>query len=174
MLLCFPPAPTASANVCLSHSAACCSAYLCLFSWRQSNHCRGRNDRQQNNWGTGTLWTVSLQPIIITRGQAECPFPMDRWGVVDPAQGLAYSYPINMHTLQTKEMSAARKCTDVWHEGSLFVQCRTNGDENNSLKGKTEKGRKKDVGSRSITCCYMNDSHMMLMVIFQLLWRSEE
>lgn len=35
--------------------------------------------RQQNNWGTGTLQSVSLQPIIIMRGQAECPSPVDRW-----------------------------------------------------------------------------------------------
>lgn len=62
------------------------------FSWRQSKQRRQRSDRLQNNWATGTRCSVSLQPIMITRGQAECPSSGGQMEVVDPAQGLAYSY----------------------------------------------------------------------------------
>lgn len=73
------------------------------FSWRQSKQRRQRNDRLQNNWATGTRCSVSLQPIMITRGQAECPSSGGQMGVVDPAQGLAYSYSgKNVHILQTE------------------------------------------------------------------------
>lgn len=166
----FLPPSTASVNVYLSHSAACCSVCLSLFSWRQSNHCHERNDRQRNNWGTGTLWSVSLQPIIITRGQAECPSPVDRWALwIQPGFSLqllhqhahianrgvfaaAWSSNVKAHCMYCKESVVMK--TTPW-------------------RGKVKK-KKKDVRSRLITCCCMTDNHMMFMVVFQLLQRSEE
>lgn len=95
---------TASVNMYLSHRAACCSVYLpLLFTGNQMTAMRkmiGREIiREPGQCG------VSLQPIIITRGQSESPSLVDSWGGVGPAQGLAYSYPISMHTLQSEVSS---------------------------------------------------------------------
>lgn len=59
-----------------------CSLLLCVLpspSGRQSNHCHERSDTQKNNWRTGTVWSVSLRRIMITRGRAECQSLVDRW-----------------------------------------------------------------------------------------------
>lgn len=65
------------------------------------------------------MWSVSLQPIIIMRGQAECPSLGGQIGIVVPAQGLAYSYSISMHIWQKRGVF----CRNVFSYLKINVYC---------------------------------------------------